>query len=122
MWNRRLGKSFGMKENFEYKMLRRGAAEVLPGKSSPAELDQETRGLTNMRVEEVRSQAMGHVNGTIYEKSYRNQVVKTDIVSAFLYLHNVARSKLTSKSFAAKSFWTSTRRQNKHWISGHRRE
>ena len=33
MWNRRLGRSFGMKENFEYKMLRRGAAEVLPGKS-----------------------------------------------------------------------------------------
>ena len=45
---------------------------------------------------------MGDVNGTIYEKSYRNQVVKTDIVSAFLHLHNVARSKLTSKSFAAK--------------------
>ena len=42
------------------------------------------RGLTNMRAEEVRSQAMGHVNGTIYEKSYRNQVVKADIVSAFL--------------------------------------
>jgi hypothetical protein len=37
-----------------------------------------------MRAEEVRSQAMGHVNGTIYEKSYRNQVVKADIVSAFL--------------------------------------
>jgi hypothetical protein len=27
---------------------------------------------------------MGHVNGTIYEKSYRNQVVDCDIVSAFL--------------------------------------
>ena len=27
---------------------------------------------------------MGHVNGTIYEKSYRNQVVDGDIVSAFL--------------------------------------
>jgi hypothetical protein len=37
-----------------------------------------------MRAEEVRSQAMGHVNGAIYEKSYRNQVVKADIVSAFL--------------------------------------
>jgi hypothetical protein len=34
--------------------------------------------------EEVRSQAMGHVNGSIYEKSYRNQVVDADIVSAFL--------------------------------------
>jgi len=32
----------------------------------------------------VRSQAMGHVNGSIYEKSYRNQVVDADIVSAFL--------------------------------------
>src|SRR5271163_1939344 len=27
---------------------------------------------------------MGHVNGSIYEKSYRNQVVDADIVSAFL--------------------------------------
>lgn len=27
---------------------------------------------------------MGHVNGTIYEKSYRDQVVDADIVSAFL--------------------------------------
>ena len=32
-WNRRLGRSFGMKESFEFKMLRRGAAETLPGKS-----------------------------------------------------------------------------------------
>ena len=39
---------------------------------------------TNLGVEEVRSQAMGHVNGSIYEKSYRNQVVDADIVSAFL--------------------------------------
>ena len=61
-----------MKENFEYKMLRRGATEVLPGKPSLAELGQETRGLTNMRTEEVRSQAMGYVNGTMYEKSYRS--------------------------------------------------
>jgi hypothetical protein len=73
-----------MKENFEYQMLRRGAAEVLPGKSSPAELGQATRGLTNMRAEEVRSQAMEHASGTIYEKSYRNQVIKADIISAFL--------------------------------------
>src|SRR5436190_23923599 len=27
---------------------------------------------------------MGHVNGAIYEKSYRNQIVDADIVSAFL--------------------------------------
>jgi hypothetical protein len=27
---------------------------------------------------------MGHVNGPIYEKSYRNQIVDADIVSAFL--------------------------------------
>ena len=27
---------------------------------------------------------MGHVNGLIYEKSYRNQIVDADIVSAFL--------------------------------------
>jgi hypothetical protein len=26
---------------------------------------------------------MGHVNGPIYEKSYRNQIVDADIVSAF---------------------------------------
>ena len=32
-WNRRLGRSFGMKEPFEFKMLRRGAAAALPGKS-----------------------------------------------------------------------------------------
>jgi Protein of unknown function (DUF3435) len=41
-------------------------------------------GLTDLVTEEVRSQAMGHVNGFIYEKSYRNQVVDADIVSAFL--------------------------------------
>jgi len=34
--------------------------------------------------EEVRSQTMGHVNGSIYERSYRNQIVDADIVSAFL--------------------------------------
>jgi hypothetical protein len=39
---------------------------------------------TNPLAEEVRSQAMGHVNGFIYEKSYRNQIVDADIVSAFL--------------------------------------
>jgi hypothetical protein len=39
---------------------------------------------TNPLAEEVRSQAMGHVNGSIYEKSYRNQIVDADIVSAFL--------------------------------------
>ena len=47
-------------------------------------LNQEIRGLTNPVAEEVRSQAMGHVNGSIYEKSYRNQIVDADIVSAFL--------------------------------------
>ena len=33
-WNRRLGRSFGMKETFEFKVLRRAAAAALPGKSS----------------------------------------------------------------------------------------
>jgi hypothetical protein len=47
-------------------------------------LNQETRGLTNPVAEEVRSQAMGHVNSSIYEKSYRNQIVDADIISAFL--------------------------------------
>ena len=47
-------------------------------------LNQETRGLSNPVAEEVRSQAMGHVNSSIYEKSYRNQIVDADIVSAFL--------------------------------------
>jgi hypothetical protein len=32
-WNRRLGRSFGMKDNFEFKMLRRSAGEVLSGES-----------------------------------------------------------------------------------------
>lgn len=31
-WNLRLGKSFGLKEPFEFKTLRRAAAAVLPGK------------------------------------------------------------------------------------------
>jgi Protein of unknown function (DUF3435) len=82
-WNRRLGRSFGMKKTFKFKMLRRGAAAALPGKSLPGP-DQEIRGLANLVGEEVRSQAMGHVNGSIYEKSYRNQIVDADIVSAFL--------------------------------------
>jgi Protein of unknown function (DUF3435) len=34
--------------------------------------------------EEVRSQAMGYVNGSVYERSYRNQTIDADIVSAFL--------------------------------------
>jgi len=71
-----------MKETFEFKMLRRGAAAALPGKSLPGP-DQETRGLTNPVPEEVRSQAMGHVNGSIYERSYRNQIVDADIISTF---------------------------------------
>jgi Protein of unknown function (DUF3435) len=33
-WNRRLGRSFGMKETFEFKMLRRAAAAALPGTSA----------------------------------------------------------------------------------------
>jgi hypothetical protein len=39
---------------------------------------------TNLGADEARSQAMGYVNGTIREKSYRNQVVGADIVLAFL--------------------------------------
>jgi hypothetical protein len=34
-WNRRLGRSFGMKETFEFKMLRRGAAATLLDRSLP---------------------------------------------------------------------------------------
>jgi Protein of unknown function (DUF3435) len=34
--------------------------------------------------EDVRSQAIGHINGFIYERHYRNQVVDINIVSAFL--------------------------------------
>jgi hypothetical protein len=34
--------------------------------------------------EEGRSRAMGHVNGSIYERSYRNQIVDADIVSLLL--------------------------------------
>jgi Protein of unknown function (DUF3435) len=45
---------------------------------------EETSGFTNLVSEEIRSQAIRHVNGTIFEKSYRNQVVDGDIVSAFL--------------------------------------
>jgi hypothetical protein len=83
MWNRRLGRSFGMKETFEFKMLRRGAAEVLQGKPPSGPL-RGTRGIANTVAEGPRSQAMGHVNGTIHEKHYRNQIVDADIVSAFL--------------------------------------
>ena len=40
-WNRPLGRSFGMKETFEFKILRRATAAALPGKSLRG-LDQET--------------------------------------------------------------------------------
>jgi hypothetical protein len=40
--------------------------------------------VTDPVAEEVRSQAMGHVNSSIYERSYRNQIIDADIVSAFL--------------------------------------
>jgi hypothetical protein len=82
-WNRRLGRSFGMKEIFEFKMLRRGAAAALPGKSPP-EPSQKTHTLTNSLTKETHSQTMRHVNDSIYEKNYRNQIVDTDIVSTFL--------------------------------------
>ena len=55
-WNRRLGRSFGMKEPFEFKMLRRAVAAVLPGKS-PLMPGQEARGLTKPVAEGERSQA-----------------------------------------------------------------
>ena len=64
-------------------MLRRGAAEVLQGKSLPGP-HPEARGIANTVAEGPRSQAMGHVNSTIHEKHYRNQIVDADIVSAFL--------------------------------------
>jgi hypothetical protein len=35
MWNRRLGRSFGMEECLEFKMLRRTAAAALSSKSHP---------------------------------------------------------------------------------------
>jgi Protein of unknown function (DUF3435) len=35
IWNRRLGRSFGIKEVFEFKMLRRGAVAVLSGSCLP---------------------------------------------------------------------------------------
>src|SRR5438046_2367864 len=35
-------------------------------------------------VEDVRSQAMGHMNGRIHECHYQNQVVNANIVTAFL--------------------------------------
>jgi Protein of unknown function (DUF3435) len=50
-------------------------------RSEPTQL---CRGPSNVMIEGVRSQAMGHVNGTIYERSYRNQIVDADIVSAFI--------------------------------------
>ena len=37
-WNRRLGRSFGMKETFELRMLRRGAVAALPSKSPPSRI------------------------------------------------------------------------------------
>lgn len=49
-------------------------------RSKPA---QPGRGPSNLMIEAVRSQAMGHVNGTIYERSYHNQVVDANTVSAF---------------------------------------
>jgi hypothetical protein len=61
----------------------RGAAAALPGKSLRGR-DQETRGYTNPVPEEVRSQAIEHVNSSIYEKSYSNQIVDANIVSPFL--------------------------------------
>jgi hypothetical protein len=82
-WNRRLGRSFDMKEPFEFKMLRRAVAAVLPGKS-PLTPVQGTCGLTKPLAEGERSQAMGHVNGSIHERSYQNQIIDADIVSAFL--------------------------------------
>jgi hypothetical protein len=60
------------------------ALQRQPYQVSLPESAEEAGGSTNLVAEEVRSQAMGHVNGTIYEKSYRNQVVDADIVSAFL--------------------------------------
>jgi hypothetical protein len=53
-WNRPLGRSFGVKQTFEFKTLRRATAAALPGKSLRG-LDQETRGYTNLVPEEVRS-------------------------------------------------------------------
>jgi hypothetical protein len=47
-------RSFGMKETFEFKILRRATAAALPGKSLRG-LDQETRGYTNPVPDEVRS-------------------------------------------------------------------
>ena len=69
-----------MKEIFEFKMFRRDAAVTLPGKS-PLESGQEIRNLTNPLIEEVRSQAMGHVNGFIYER-----VIGTKLWTPILYL------------------------------------
>jgi hypothetical protein len=52
-------------------MLRRGAAGALPDKSLPGP-NHKPYGLINPVIKEMRSQAMGYVNGFIYKKSYRN--------------------------------------------------
>jgi len=57
-------------ETFEFKMLRPGAAAALSGKSPP-EPSHETPYISNLVREEVRNQAMGHVNGSTYKRSYR---------------------------------------------------
>jgi hypothetical protein len=61
-----------------------GAAAVLSG-TCPRLTDLKMlRSLSNVIAEDVRAQVMGHVNGNIYERHYRSQVVDADVVSAFL--------------------------------------
>ena len=84
-WNRRLRRSFGMKETFEFKMLRRAAAGRQCCQVSPSPGPRSgSSHLTDPVAEEVRSQVMGYVDSSIYKHSYQNQIVNTDIVSAFL--------------------------------------
>jgi hypothetical protein len=58
-------------EIFEFRMLRPGAAAALPGKSPP-EPSHGTPYISNLVREEVHNQAMGHVNGSTYKRSYRD--------------------------------------------------
>ena len=84
-WNRRLGRSFGMKEPFEFKMLRRAAAAALTSKTLCTDRFFKTANrVTESAPDGVRNQAMGHSNSQIHDRYYQNQILAADIVSAFL--------------------------------------
>jgi Protein of unknown function (DUF3435) len=86
MWNRRLGRSFGIEECLEFKILRRTAVAALSSKSYRVEASVASANYKYVEStpSRVRNKAMGHAHSGIHDKYYQSNIIDADIMAALL--------------------------------------